>query len=428
MSIEHPEELTATQERAQPAPSRGGLPLRWPTFGLAGRTPNLGQAIPEGRGTLASLRRDGRYRRLLGAADLISMVVASFTAITLLGRSDILRPAALLALPIVLVVGKSIGLYDRDQRPHRKTTRTRRRSSSSSPRLRVRRLAAGRAHRLAAELGKGQILVLLGSLFVFSLVGRALARTLLARRLARARRCSSATRASDRLAEQAPARRQDASYAAGVDARRARGDEDHDGDRSRGASASSSRGRRRSTASSSARAPGRRGRCSTRPRGEGARRARERAAADVRGRRLVGRVRRPRRHDAARRAPLRPHAAPRACSSAASTCVGSAFGLLAARAAAGRDRARDQARLARARCSSARRASAATARRSRCSSSARWSTDAEQLKARALRTATRREGLFKIADDPRITRVGRVPAPDARSTSCRSCSTCCAAR
>ncbi len=38
------------------------------------------------------------------------------------------------------------------------------------------------------------------------------------------------------------------------------------------------------------------------------------------------------------------------------------------------------------------------------------------------------DGLFKIADDPRITRVGQVAAQDAASTSCPSCSTCCAAR
>ena len=38
------------------------------------------------------------------------------------------------------------------------------------------------------------------------------------------------------------------------------------------------------------------------------------------------------------------------------------------------------------------------------------------------------DGFFKIAEDPRITRVGPLPAADAAWTSCRSSSTCCAAR
>ena len=38
------------------------------------------------------------------------------------------------------------------------------------------------------------------------------------------------------------------------------------------------------------------------------------------------------------------------------------------------------------------------------------------------------DGLFKIADDPRITTRRQRPAARTRSTSCRSSSTCCAAR
>ncbi len=59
-----------------------------------------------------------------------------------------------------------------------------------------------------------------------------------------------------------------------------------------------------------------------------------------------------------------------------------------------------------ARCSSVRCASAATASASSCSSSARWSAAPRRGRRRSARNET--DGLFKIADDPRVTRVGRV--------------------
>ena len=52
--------------------------------------------------------------------------------------------------------------------------------------------------------------------------------------------------------------------------------------------------------------------------------------------------------------------------------------------------------------------------------------DAEERKE-ALRPRNESDGLFKIADDPRITRVGHV-LRRPRWTSCRSCSTCGGAR
>ena len=72
-----------------------------------------------------------------------------------------------------------------------------------------------------------------------------------------------------------------------------------------------------------------------------------------------------------------------------------------------RDRRRDEAVVARARCSSASRASAAAASASRCSSSARC-TSAPTREGAAARTQRGRDGLFKIADDPRVTPVGRL--------------------
>jgi exopolysaccharide biosynthesis polyprenyl glycosylphosphotransferase len=77
--------------------------------------------IPEGRLRGAIYRRDAIYRRALAFADLASAAIAVLIGVPILGH-DALNPIALLALPLVLVVGKLTGLYDRDEHLIRKTT------------------------------------------------------------------------------------------------------------------------------------------------------------------------------------------------------------------------------------------------------------------------------------------------------------------
>ena len=77
--------------------------------------------IPEGRLRGAIYRRDAIYRRALALADLASAAIAVLIGVPILGN-DGLNPIALLALPLVLVVGKLTGLYDRDEHLIRKTT------------------------------------------------------------------------------------------------------------------------------------------------------------------------------------------------------------------------------------------------------------------------------------------------------------------
>ena len=169
--------------------------------------------------------------------------------------------------------------------------------------------------------------------------------------------------------------------------------------------------------------------------------ARARAA-----RRAARRRQRPRRGAAARASSTRRSAAASACasrrarptcwSSAASTCPGQGLPLFEVRAPilAGADWAvkrsfdvivallilvvflpvwalialLDQARPRAARSSTRRRASACASSRSRCSSSARWSRTPSAQQA-ALESANEAGGaLFKIRNDPRVTRVGRM--------------------
>jgi exopolysaccharide biosynthesis polyprenyl glycosylphosphotransferase len=90
-----------------------------------GRTPVAAtrsqEEISEGSLPAATYRRDGVYRRTLGIADVVSATIAVLLGASVLGQ-DALNPMAVLALPLVLLVGKLTGIYDRDQHLLRKTT------------------------------------------------------------------------------------------------------------------------------------------------------------------------------------------------------------------------------------------------------------------------------------------------------------------
>ncbi|HUA47177.1 MAG TPA: exopolysaccharide biosynthesis polyprenyl glycosylphosphotransferase [Solirubrobacteraceae bacterium] len=59
-------------------------------------------------------RREGVFRRSLALADLLATGAAVVLAAMVLGQRA-LEPLALLALPLVVVVGKVVGIYDRDE-------------------------------------------------------------------------------------------------------------------------------------------------------------------------------------------------------------------------------------------------------------------------------------------------------------------------
>ncbi len=66
-------------------------------------------------------RRDRTYRRALAISDAAAMCLALFIAIGSFG-GELPRVTALLAIPVVVLVAKTIGLYDRDELLLRKTT------------------------------------------------------------------------------------------------------------------------------------------------------------------------------------------------------------------------------------------------------------------------------------------------------------------
>jgi exopolysaccharide biosynthesis polyprenyl glycosylphosphotransferase len=160
------------------------LPFR---VGIETRPSSSAGEIPETSATAASLRRDTTYRRCLAAADLVAAAIAVVFAIPLLGN-DTLSPLALLALPLVVLVSKVVGLYERDEHLIRKTT------LDEAPELfRVATLYTlvvflGGDSIMHGPFGRDQALALLALLFISMLSARAVAR-LVARRASLEERC-----------------------------------------------------------------------------------------------------------------------------------------------------------------------------------------------------------------------------------------------
>ena len=91
-------------------------------LGLAARRGGLGLGIWEFRGPAASRRRDALFRRLLLVADVVAIVGAFVLTVELSRRSVHLTWAAVVGVPILVVCAKLTGLYDRDEGLLRKTT------------------------------------------------------------------------------------------------------------------------------------------------------------------------------------------------------------------------------------------------------------------------------------------------------------------
>jgi exopolysaccharide biosynthesis polyprenyl glycosylphosphotransferase len=78
--------------------------------------------ITEARGPAACMRRDALFRRTLLVADTVAIVGAFVLTVALSSRSLQLTWASIVGVPILLVGAKLFGLYDRDETLLRKTT------------------------------------------------------------------------------------------------------------------------------------------------------------------------------------------------------------------------------------------------------------------------------------------------------------------
>jgi exopolysaccharide biosynthesis polyprenyl glycosylphosphotransferase len=119
--------------------------------------------------------RERIYRRSLAAADVVGAVLAVFVAVNLVS-SDRLRPTFLFVMPVVVLVAKLQGLYDHDELVIRKTT------LDELPRLfNLATLVAlvtylGRHFIVAGAPGTRQLLLLWGALLIGLVLARGVAR------------------------------------------------------------------------------------------------------------------------------------------------------------------------------------------------------------------------------------------------------------
>jgi exopolysaccharide biosynthesis polyprenyl glycosylphosphotransferase len=114
-----------TQRKAGTGSRLGRVPVSNGSRGLAGlgiRRRQTPQQITEARGPAASLRRDALFRRMLLAADVVAIAGTFLVATQLSSASLQLTWLSILGLPLLLVGAKLFGLYDRDETLLRKTT------------------------------------------------------------------------------------------------------------------------------------------------------------------------------------------------------------------------------------------------------------------------------------------------------------------
>jgi exopolysaccharide biosynthesis polyprenyl glycosylphosphotransferase len=147
--------------------------------------------------------RDAVFRRLLALADLLAAVVAVLVCVIWLAGLS-LEPVALVALPLIAIAGKVVGVYDRDELLVNKTT------IDEAPRLfqlatlYTLLFALLTPWLVSGHLGGTDLVALWAATLGFTLLGRRLARAA-ARRITPVERCvfvgteSSAARLREKL-------------------------------------------------------------------------------------------------------------------------------------------------------------------------------------------------------------------------------------
>jgi exopolysaccharide biosynthesis polyprenyl glycosylphosphotransferase len=144
--------------------------------------------ILEARGPEASLRRDSLFRRLLFTGDVLAILVAFALTIEFSGGRLHVARICILGLPLIVLGAKLLGLYDRDEAIIRKTT------LDEAPRLfQLATLCVLLAWLAGKQLGygtftRGDVLFLWVALLVMLLVARCGARAI-ALRMAPVERC-----------------------------------------------------------------------------------------------------------------------------------------------------------------------------------------------------------------------------------------------
>jgi exopolysaccharide biosynthesis polyprenyl glycosylphosphotransferase len=162
----------ATALRRLDEPSLRGRFRRRP---LPGGAIVIEQPIEEISPIKAVQRRDAAYRRMLAMADIVSAALALWVTFDLLG-DDKVRPLVLLALPLVVLVAKLKGLYDRDALTLSKTTLDEAPHLFQVATLYALLVTIGSGMAIEGSLGTGQMIALWAALFFSAAACRTVAR------------------------------------------------------------------------------------------------------------------------------------------------------------------------------------------------------------------------------------------------------------
>jgi exopolysaccharide biosynthesis polyprenyl glycosylphosphotransferase len=117
------------------------------------------------------------FRRTLAVADVLSAALALVVCVNVLG-SDSLRPIALLALPLIVLVGKAHRLYDRDELVINKTTIDQAPALFQCATLYTLAIVLLQGQFIDGALSAIQVIGLWATLFVAAVLARRLARTI----------------------------------------------------------------------------------------------------------------------------------------------------------------------------------------------------------------------------------------------------------
>lgn len=191
-----PDRPTRRRRPATVLPDAGISPV-WE--GLAG-----GAELTAAGGYRASLRRDAAFRRSLALADVAAAYASLLVATLFVGSGDLrLQPSAVLIAPLIVVGCKAIGLYDRDQHILRKTTLDELPATLHIAVFYALSVWLTQVFVLTGSLGRPEVFALATSCFVLMGIGRSAAR-FAAMRLCSEERCIVLGSAAD--AERAAAK------------------------------------------------------------------------------------------------------------------------------------------------------------------------------------------------------------------------------
>ena len=122
--------------------------------------------------------RERRYRRLLGLADILATLLALSLCINVLGRGNTVSLALLAAVPVVVVIAKVLGLYDRDELVLHRSTLDEAPMLFQLATLFTLVVAIGQAPLQLGEIGGDQALALWLLLFLALVAARVVARAI----------------------------------------------------------------------------------------------------------------------------------------------------------------------------------------------------------------------------------------------------------